>query len=290
MNIVMMGSPAFAVPCLEKLHNLDNINISAVYSQPPKPKNRGMNMQDTEVAIFAKSNSLPLYTPKSLKSIEEIESLKAINPDLIVVAAYGLILPKEVLQIPKFGAINIHASLLPRWRGAAPIHHAILSGDDYTGITIMYMDEGLDTGNIIRTSNKIMIDEKTKFSDLHDIMAEKGADLIIEVIQDLKKNGYLHSTVQDDNAATYAHKITKEMYNLNVNQPSKLVIRQINALSACKFNYLGEDIKILDAEISEEKGPYTIQTADGFITPKLLQRPGKRPVTLKDFLNGIRSS
>jgi methionyl-tRNA formyltransferase len=167
----------------------------AVYSQPPRPKGRGQQVQKSPVHLYAEENGIPVYNPKSLKNADAQEEFKKLNADVAVVAAYGLILPKAVLDAPKYGCINIHASLLPRWRGASPIQHAIWSGDSETGITLMQMDEGLDTGAVI-TMERIAITDKTTSSSLHDELSALGGKMIMKAIDELAKNGALKSTAE----------------------------------------------------------------------------------------------
>ncbi|OJV15348.1 MAG: methionyl-tRNA formyltransferase [Alphaproteobacteria bacterium 33-17] len=301
MRIIFMGSPEFAVKALEKIISIKGVTIPAVFSQPAKPKGRGMQLIDTPVTSFAKSKNIEVFTPKTLRNEEQVEIIKSFEPDLIIVAAYGLILPKTVLDIPKYGVINIHASILPRWRGAAPIHHAILAGDEYSGVTIMQMDEGLDTGGMIKISEHVPITDKTKLKDLHDSLAEIGSKLMVEVIEDIIRTGKAQAfEKQDDSLATYAHKISKDQLKLDFNQSAKDIIRKINALSelGSYITLKGENVKILDAEIVEFEGDFEpkviaskdliIKTLDGFIQPNILQKPGKGAVSRKDFLNGIR--
>lgn len=300
MNIVFMGSPEFAVVSLNKIAALSFVNISGVFTQPDKPKGRGMQMLETEVAVCAKQHNIPVYKQKSLRNDESLDILKTLNPDLIIVAAYGLILPKSVLDLPKYGVINIHGSILPRWRGAAPIHHAILSGDEYTGITIMQMDEGLDTGDMISISKNIPITHETTFKILHDDLAEIGADMAVDTVTNIYKTASKPAAVKQDSAlATYANKITKQDLPIKFNTTSELCLRQIRALSefGAYITLNGENIKILDAEIINNTGApgeildknLSIATQNSAIKPLMLQRPGKNPVSLKDFLNGYKN-
>lgn len=185
-SLVFMGTPDFAVSALRPLHQAGH-NIIAVYTQPPRPARRGQKLQKTPVHLEAETCGLEVRTPSSLKSTEEQDKLRALKPDVIIVAAYGLILPKEVLEIPPKGCLNIHASLLPRWRGAAPIHRALLAGDTKTGITIMQMDEGLDTGDML-LKQEIPITNQDTTNTLHDKLATCGGQLILEALTQLEKN------------------------------------------------------------------------------------------------------
>ncbi|MBN8828127.1 MAG: methionyl-tRNA formyltransferase [Sphingobacteriia bacterium] len=296
-----MGSPEFAIPSLKMLHTQPDCNLIAVYTQPPKPKGRGLELQPTPVEIYAREHNIPVYSPKNFKDQEDINFFKSLNADLVIVAAYGLILPKDILYTPKYGAINIHSSLLPRWRGAAPIHHAILAGDPSTGVTIMQMDEGLDTGDIILKSEHLIIDDKTSFKDLHDILAKLGSELTLKVVNKILNNENLIFEKQDNSKATYASKINKELHKINWQNPAHLVVRQINALSenGCYITINNENIKIFKAhlgpQVNSEPGiildaDFNISCGDfTSINPLILQRAGKNPVNLKQFLNGFKN-
>ncbi|MDP3533224.1 MAG: methionyl-tRNA formyltransferase [Alphaproteobacteria bacterium] len=294
MRIAFMGTPDFALPALKALIE-SNHEIVAVYSQPPKPQGRGYQIQKSSIQIFAESQNIPVYTPKSLRSPEEQEFFKNLSLDLSIVAAYGLILPKAILEAPLKGCINIHGSLLPRWRGAAPIQRAIEAGDMETGITIMQMDEGLDTGAML-LKNSTPIDRKNA-QELHDELAQMGADLLMET---LSKFDQLTPIIQPEEGVTYAHKLKKEQGEINWDQPAAMLEARIRAFTpwpGCYFEYLGEMIKILKARfISYEHNQLpgfvldnqlTIACVQDALQILELQRPGKKPLKTEEFLRGI---
>ena len=290
-----MGTPDFSIPILDSLHN--NFDLVAVYSQPPNRKGRGKKVGYTPVHQRSLDLGIPVETPISLKNSEELNKLKKYQVDAIIVAAYGLILPKDFLDYPPLGCINIHASLLPRWRGAAPIQRAILFGDKETGITIMKMDSGLDTGQII-IQDKINITEKTNFKALHDKLSNLGSKMIISAIRGLSDSS-LKLTDQSDNGITYAKKITKNEQKILFNKPAVDVIRQINSLSPypCAYiMYKGERIKFIKAEynmsVNGKPGyiidkDFNIGCENGSIRPTEVQRMGKKPMNIDTFLRGF---
>jgi methionyl-tRNA formyltransferase len=285
-----MGTPDFAVPALNNL--IKHFGVRVVYCREPKPAGRGHNVTKTPVHLVAEENNIEVRTPKSLKNNEEEFSyLKSLDLDYIVVCAYGLILPQEILSIPKKGCINIHGSLLPRWRGAAPLQRAILEGDDKTGITIMKMDAGLDTGDML-IKKEIVINENTTASILHDEMANLGADLIVEYLNNPTK-----PETQDESLATYANKLTKEEGLINFNNSANKIIRQFNALSiwpGIYFNYNNMMIKIKELALINSSGKpgeildkkMIIACKDKAIKLNKLQKPNKAPIDGEDFFNG----
>jgi methionyl-tRNA formyltransferase len=291
LRIVFMGTPDFAVPALKALHDAGH-EIVAVYSQPPRPKGRGQQVQKSPVHIYAEENGIPVFNPKSLKNAEAQDEFKKLNADVAVVAAYGLILPKAVLDAPKYGCINIHASLLPRWRGASPIQHAIWSGDPETGITLMQMDEGLDTGAVI-SMERIAITDKTTSSSLHDELSALGGKMIVKAIGELAKNGALKSVPQDDES-TYAPMLKKENGKINWTLSAAMIDRQIRALNPWPGTWAefeGKRIRILAAEISPAKGnPGEILDRHGNIGHGLkilkIQPEGKNAMDFSAAVNG----
>ncbi len=314
-RIIFMGTPEFALAPLQALVE-KGYEIIAVYSQPPRPKGRGHAEALSPVHQFAQEQGIPVYTPASLKSPQEQEIFSKLNADLAIVAAYGLLLPVQILDAPKLGCINIHASLLPRWRGAAPIHRAIEAGDAKTGITIMQMDAGLDTGPMLHIKQTpIEADETSQM--LHDKMLALGIQALIECLPDIL-SGQIQSTVQPIEGITYAHKLRKEESALNFDEDADVILRKIRALTpwpGTTATLDGEQIKILDAESVAESvndtlplctsqsipfSPGTwIATHDhrllisckiGAIQLKILQRPGSKSVSSSDFLNGYRGS
>ena len=247
LRIVFMGTPEFAVPALQNLHEAGH-NIVSVYTRPPQPKGRGQQVQKSPVHLYAEENDIPVFHPKTLKTSEAQLEFAGHRSDVAVVAAYGLILPKTILDAPRHGCINIHASLLPRWRGASPIQHAILSGDAETGITLMQMDEGLDTGAVIALE-KVPIDEKTTTPILHNKLAALGGTMIVQAMAQLAKDGALPSVPQGDDYV-YAPLLKKEDGRIDWKKPASSADRQIRAFNpwpGAFTSYDGKRIKILAA-------------------------------------------
>jgi methionyl-tRNA formyltransferase len=293
MRIVFMGTPDFAVSALTRL--AAHHEIAAVYCQPARPAGRGQQARPSPVETFAHARDIPVCTPKSLKSPEAQAAFAAWNADVAVVAAYGLILPQAVLDAPKHGCINIHASLLPRWRGAAPIQRAIMAGDSETGVTIMKMDAGLDTGAMLRTG-AVPISDATTAGELHDALAARGADLIVTVLESLKA-GTLAATPQPEAGVTYAAKIDKAEARIDFNRPAKDVVRHINGLSpfpGAWFAHGDERIKVLNAAMATGAGVpgvalddgLTIGCATGAVRLTTVQRAGRGPAPADAFLRG----
>ncbi len=270
MKIVFMGTPVFSLKCLEALIEAGH-EVAAVFTQPDKPKNRGKQIMMTPVKELALSHDIPVYQPLSLRKGEDAESslktLKEINADCIIVVAYGQILPKEILDMPKFGCINVHASLLPMYRGAAPIQRCIQQGETVTGVTTMYMAEGLDTGDMILKS-EVAIPSSMTGSELHDALSESGARLIVDTLAALE-NGTATRTPQQGDTC-YAAMISKEELKLDFTQSAKQVYDFIRAMSnaPCAYTLLdGKRMKVYMARIvpnvSGEVG--SICDADSFI-------------------------
>ena len=252
MKIVFMGTPVFSVPCLASLTEAGH-EVAGVFTQPDKPKNRGHKMQMTPVKEFAVEKNIPVYQPLSLRKGDDaeksLEILKQINPDCIVVVAYGQILPKAILDLPKYGCINVHASLLPMYRGAAPIQRCIIDGVTESGVTTMYMAEGLDTGDMI-LKEAVSVSEKMTASELHDMLAQTGAKLITETLKRLEA-GTATRTPQSDENTCYAQMISKEDCRINFADSAKNVYNMIRGLSAspCAFTFLGDKrLKVYFAE------------------------------------------
>lgn len=300
MNVIFMGTPDFAVSCLKRLHSSDN-NVAAVFTQPDKPKGRGYKLIPPPVKVFAQEQGISVYQPQSLKkdADEYIAKLREIEPDVIVVAAYGKILPKEVLNIPKYGCINVHASLLPEYRGAAPIQRAIYDGKTETGVTIMQMAEGLDTGDML-LKESIAIGENETSSELFERLGEVGAELLVRVLEKLKK-GELVPEPQDDAKSSYAAMITKDMCPIDFSQSVFRVHRQISALSEqpgaiCFLD--GKRLKIYHSEIVSAEKPsarpgefvgtknFDVACADGVIRFTELQPEGGKRMFGTAYLNG----
>ena len=254
LKIIFMGTPDFATAALQALIDSEH-EVIAVYSQPPRPKGRGHKMTPSPVDHLARMHGIPVYTPKSLKSAEAQTEFAALEADVAIVAAYGLILPGGVLKAPKYGCLNIHASLLPRWRGAAPIQYAIWQGDKESGVTIMQMEEGLDTGPMIaKTTTPITGD--TTASTLHDTLAADGAALLLEVLADIKN---LKAEAQDDDLSTYASMLSKDDGRIDWQQQAEEIDRQVRALNpwpGAFTEWEGERVKILKVNVilSEVEG------------------------------------
>lgn len=293
MRIIFMGTPDFAVPTLNALVEAGH-DMLAVYSQPPRPANRGKKLTPSAVHARAEELGIKVHTPVSLKTAEEQAAFAALNADVAVVAAYGLLLPQPILDAPRHGCLNVHGSLLPRWRGAAPVQRAILAGDSNTGVMIMQMEAGLDTGPVRATASTV-INRKTA-GDLTRELAAMGAALMVEVLSDFDGHP---AVAQPDDGVTYARKIEKAEARLDFNLPAEAVERQIrafNPIPGAFFELGGERYRILAAEIINRVGKsgavlddeLTIACADGAIRPTIIQRAGKPAMPLAEFLRGNR--
>jgi methionyl-tRNA formyltransferase len=294
-----MGTPDFAVPILVELFTAGH-DVVAVYTQPPRPAGRGMRARKSAVHAFAEEAGIPVFTPRSLRKAEEQAHFRSLAADVAVVAAYGLILPKAILETPPLGCLNVHASLLPRWRGAAPIQRAIMAGDTETGIMIMRMDEGLDTGPVA-LAERIMIGPDATSGELHAHLAQLGAELLLKALQSLEE-GTLEFQPQPQNGITYAAKILKEEARIDWTQPGPQIHNTIRALSPFPGAWfealLGgypERIKVVRSVLVPGKGEPG-QLLDGHLTVACgtqavrltqVQRPGKKPIGGADFLRGF---
>ena len=292
MRIIFMGSPDFAVPTLQALVDAAH-EVVCVYTQPPRPGGRrGKELTPTPVHQRASDLGIEVRHPKSLKSAEEQAAFAALEADVAVVAAYGLILPQAVLDAPVNGCLNVHASILPRWRGAAPIHRAVMAGDNVTGVTIMQMEAGLDTGPMLAMA-RTPIETKTT-GELTEELAELGAQLMVGTLRDLK----IHVPIaQDDADASYAAKIDKAEARIDWDRPAQEVVRHVHGLSpfpGAWFDLAGQRVKLLRAEEAEGTGNagevlddrLAIACRDGAIRPIELQRAGKPKMDLDTFLRG----
>lgn len=296
-KIVFMGTPTIAAQHLISLIE-SNFNIVGVFTQPPRRKNRGMTLQESEVHKVAIKNNLELFHP-SLINTDVINKTKSLNPDLIIVVAYGLILPSNFLNIPKYGCINVHVSLLPRWRGAAPIEHSLLQGDLETGISIIKITPKLDAGDII-AQETLLIDKSVYSDELTLSLTNLGKILMIKILPNIfEKNITLKK--QDQNKITYAKKFKTADRKINFNSSSDQVINHIRAHGpkpGSWFIYKGERIKVLKAKKIQEQGVkstilsnnFLLGCSEGSILPISIQREGKRAVTLEDFLRGFSFS
>lgn len=292
MRIIFMGTPEFAVPTLEALVEAAH-EVVCVYTQPPRPGGRrGRELVKTPVHQAAERLGIAVRTPTSLRSEDAQAEFAALGADLAVVAAYGLILPQPVLDAPSHGCLNVHASLLPAWRGAAPIQRAILAGDEVTGITIMQMEAGLDTGPMLATA-RTPINDKTA-GELTEELAEIGAQLMVGTLIDLPA---LHPVAQDDAGASYAKKIDKSEARIDFSKGAEFIERQVRAFAPVPgawFELDGDRVKVFAAEVIEGEGrpgtvlddQLTIACANGAIRPTRVQRAGKPTMDVADFLRG----
>ncbi|UWQ14672.1 methionyl-tRNA formyltransferase [Aliiroseovarius sp. M344] len=292
MRLVFMGSPDFSVPVLEALVEAGH-DIAAVYCQPPRPAGRGKKDRPGPVHARAEELGLEVRHPVSLKGVDEQKAFDELNADVAVVVAYGLILPQAVLDAPKHGCLNIHASLLPRWRGAAPIHRAIMAGDTETGVCIMQMEAGLDTGPVL-LREATPIGEQETTAQLHDRLSVMGARLIADALAQL---GNLTANPQPEDGVIYAHKIDKTEAKIDWTRPAVEVDRLIRGLSpfpGAKCDMEGEQVKLLASRVVDKTGApgqvldgLVIACGEGAIEVLRAQRPGKRAMDADDFLRGF---
>ncbi len=303
LRIIFAGTPEFAATALDTLIK-NNFDIIAVYTQPDRPAGRGRQLKASPVKEVALEYTIPVYQPSNFKQPEDLDHLKKLNADLMIVAAYGLILPIDVLTAPKLGCINIHASLLPRWRGAAPIQRAIIAGDKQTGITIMQMDKGLDTGNMLLSKNCDVSATDTG-SSLHDKLAKLGAAAILEVLELLQANK-IKPANQDDSQACYAHKLSKEEALINWQQSAEQISRQVRAFNSwpvAQTHFNNKTLRIWQATAQENsdddstsantgeiravnKEGIQVLCQQGVLNITELQLAGGKRMTVKDLLNG----
>lgn len=292
MRVVFMGTPEFSVPVLDALVAAGH-DVVCVYSQPPRPAGRGKKDRPSPVHTRAEALGIPVRHPLNFKQPDDVADFAALNADIAVVVAYGLILPQSLLDAPKHGCLNIHASLLPRWRGAAPIHRVIMAGDAETGVCIMQMEAGLDTGPVLlRQTTSIGAEETT--GQLHDWLSDMGAKLIVEALRRLPE---LTPEAQPEDGVTYAAKIDKAEAHIDWSEPAEVVDRKIRGLSPfpgawCEIN--GERIKLLGSKFADGTGApgqvldgFVIACADGAVEITRLQRAGKKPVEAQDALRGM---
>ena len=296
MRIVYMGTPDFAVPALEKLAQSPDYTVAAVFTQPDKPKGRKMVMTPPDIKVCAEKLGIPVFQPSSMRSEEAYNSLKELNPDVIVVAAYGQILPKAVLDLPKFGCVNIHGSLLPKYRGAAPIQQSVLDGEKVTGVTTMLMDVGLDTGDILLKA-ETEIGENETAGELFDRLAVLGGELIVETLDKLKK-GEITPQKQDESLATHTSKITKELCPIDFNKTAYEVhnkVRGLNPWPVAVTEISGKTVKVYSSRVSDMSGaagtilslkPFVIACGDKSVELIEIQPQGKKRMTAQAFLAG----
>ena len=291
-----MGTPDFAVPALEKLAQSQDYTVAAVFTQPDKPKGRKMVMTPPDVKVCAEKLGIPVFQPSSMRSEEAYNSLKELNPDVIVVAAYGQILPKAVLDLPKFGCVNIHGSLLPKYRGAAPIQQSVLDGEKVTGVTTMLMDVGLDTGDILLKA-ETEIGENETAGELFDRLAVLGGELIIETLDKLKK-GEITPQKQDESLATHTSKISKKLCPIDFNKSAFEVhnkVRGLNPWPVAVTEIAGKTVKVYSSRVSDMSGaagtilslkPFVVACGDKSVELIKIQPQGKKRMTAQAFLAG----
>lgn len=309
LRVIFAGTPDFAASALDALiknkKNTDNdIEVIAVYTQPDRPAGRGRQLKASPVKELALEYSIEVHQPLNFKQQDDLDTLKQLKPDLMIVAAYGIILPESVLNTPSLGCINIHASLLPRWRGAAPIQRAIISGDTQTGITIMQMDKGLDTGDMILKTT-CDIDANDTGSSLHDKLAELGASTMLEALK-LIQQGEITTTKQDDAQACYAHKLNKEEALIDWQQSAEQISQQVRAFNSwpvAQTHFDKKVIRIWQANISDgssrsnsnniageileiNKEGVIVGCGKGYVVITELQLSGAKRMLVKDLLNG----
>jgi methionyl-tRNA formyltransferase len=299
MKVVFFGSPEFAIPSLVSIHN--EYDIVGVVTQPDRPAGRGKIITPSPVKVIAQNYSLPILQPNRLKDPGVVEQLISWNADVYIVAAFGQIFRKNILEIPRFGLINVHASLLPRWRGAAPIQAAIIAGDKVTGITIMKLDEGIDTGDLL-SQQKVEIDPNETTGELSTRLSIMGADLLIKTLPDYF-DGRISLVHQNEQDAIYAGMIHKEEAILDLNESADLLCRKVRAYQPWPVSRLeldGTNILIHKAESlmsfrkpAGRKYVYknlpAISTSEGLFILKVVQVPGKKPMDGKSFLQGNRA-
>ncbi|XTR37369.1 methionyl-tRNA formyltransferase [Paraclostridium tenue] len=299
MKIVFMGTPEFAVPCLQKIID-EGHEVLAVVTQPDKPKGRGKKLAMPPVKELALKYNIDVYQPVKAREESFVEKLKEINPELIVVVAFGQILPKSILDIPKFGCVNVHASLLPKYRGAAPLNWVIINGEEKTGVTTMYMDVGLDTGDMILKS-EIILDDEITAGELHDKMMIDGANVLKETI-DLIAQGKAPREKQNDDETCYSPIMDKTLGNIDWNKSAKDIhnlVRGVNPWPSAYTTYENQTMKIWKTKVvdkNSDKAPGTIlkvdkegievNTGNGVIQISEIQMSGKKRMVVSEYIKG----
>lgn len=301
LNIIFAGTPEFAAEHLRSLISSEH-NVIAVYSQPDRPAGRGRKLTASPVKALALEHDIPVYQPLNFKTDEAIAELEALNADLMVVVAYGLILPQVILDAPRLGCVNVHASLLPRWRGAAPIHRALLEGDAKTGVTIMQMDAGLDTGDMLVKAECDILATDTS-SVLHDRLIEVGGPALLDALAQLE-SGTATPEVQNNDLANYAHKLDKGEGLVDWHQSADEIDRKIRGLTPWPGAYTqwqGENVKLQSATVAPQQSSaapgtiidmsndgFLVATGSGTLLLPTVQLPGKKAMAVKDILNARR--
>lgn len=299
MKIVFMGTPDIAVPCLQKIID-ENYEILGVVTQPDKPKGRGKKLGMSSVKELAIENNIPVYQPIKARDKDFIETMKSLNPDVMVVVAFGQILPKEILEIPKFGCINVHVSLLPKYRGAAPINWVIINGEEKTGVTTMYMDEGLDTGDMI-LKTEVNLDENITAGELHDKMMNIGAETLKETLK-LIEEGTAPREVQNHEEFSYAPIMNKSLGNIDFSKNAKEIhnlVRGVNPWPSAYTTYNGVTMKIWKTKVLEEestkdagtiievnKDGIKVSTKDKVLLIEEIQMPNKKRMLVGEYIKG----
>lgn len=308
MKILFMGTPDLAAVCLEAVYNKAGVEVVGVLTQPDKPKGRGMKLVPPPVKVFAEEHGIPVYQPQTLKNGTFEDELKKLDPDMIIVAAYGKILPKYVLDYPKYGCVNAHGSILPKYRGASPIQRAIIDGEKVTGITAMYMAEGLDTGDIIKIY-PCDITPDDDFGSLHDKLANLAGVAMCDVI-DMTENGTITRTKQDDEKSSYAAKIEKEDTVIDFTKNAEDIVNLVRGLSPAPLAVTrtpdGKLLKLTHARLSDMaktdnagevaalsdkgEGEIVLSCGDGCISVTSVVPEGKKPMKSADYIRGRRIS
>lgn len=298
MRIVFMGTPDFAVPCLEKLTEAGH-EVCGVFTQPDKPKGRGYTLTPPPVKEFAITRGLQVFQPKTLRNEESFQLLQKLSPECIVVVAYGKLLPQEILELPKNGCVNVHASLLPRYRGAAPIQWSVINGETVTGVTTMYMDVGLDTGDMLLKA-ETEIGENETAGELHDRLSKMGADLIVETLKRMEE-GSLHREKQDDSLSCYAGRLDKNLSQIDWNKSAQQVhnlIRGLTPWPTAQTKLFGKTLKLHKSRLTGltkdgqagqviSTQPFCIRCGDGRVLEILeVQLEGKKRMPARDFFRG----
>lgn len=299
MKIIFMGTPEFAVPSLQGL--IENHQVIGVFTQPDRPKGRGNKLTMSAVKEVALKFNIPVYQPNRIKNdVDMINIIKSMEPDFIIVVAFGQILPKEILDIPRYGSINLHASLLPKFRGAAPINWAIINGEKESGNTTMLMNEGLDTGDIL-LNQRFPITEKMNAGNLHDTLMENGAILLLDTIDGVV-SGNIKPTVQVNDKSSYASMLSKELAKINWNDSAENIsnlVRGLNPGIIAYTQYNEKVMKIYDSEVLNEKHDtlpgniidvtkegVKVATSKGILLIKILQFPGGKPLRVQEYIKG----